>query len=109
MGPMTALGAALAIGAFLLAGAIWCQLLCMGLSLWVAAKLSFSEMHGVGQRSQIVPREIHLSVQLTAENSATRVKFRYEILSPMGAGMVRKLIAKNQEDFRAHVEVNKIR
>lgn len=182
MGPMTALGAALAVVAFLAAGTIWYMIFGMGLSFWVAlaaggftfkyfydldqksltnlinppdevwqvsypiawgcicdvlrrsgidtgtsgrsvwtimqeddsrgfiqAKLAFNEMQGVGQRSQIVPREIHLTVQLTAEGSATRVKFQYQILSPMGAGMVRKLIAKNQEDFRAHVEVNKIR
>lgn len=182
MGPMTALGAALAVVAFLAAGTIWYMIFGMGLSFWVAlaaggftfkyfydldqksltnlinppdevwqvsypiawgcicdvlrrsgidtgtsgrsvwtiiqeddsrgfiqAKLAFNEMQGVGQRSQIVPREIHLTVQLTAEDSATRVKFQYQILSPMGAGMVRKLIAKNQEDFRAHVEVNRIR
>ncbi|MBA4026682.1 MAG: hypothetical protein C0473_00420 [Cyanobacteria bacterium DS3.002] len=182
MGPKTALGAALAVVAFLLAGTAWYMIFGMGLSFWVAlaaggftfkyfydldqkglaqllsppvevwpvsypiawgcicdvlrrsgidtgtsgrsvwtimqeddsrgfiqAKLAFNEMQGVGQRSQIVPREIHLSVQLAAEGSATRVKFLYEILSPMGAGMVRKLIAKNQEDFRAHVEVNKIK
>ncbi len=182
MGPMTALGAALAVIAFLAAGTIWYMIFGMGLSFWVAlaaggftfkyfydldqksltslidppeqvwqvsypiawgcicdvlrrsgidtgtsgrsvwtivqeddsrgliqAKLAFSEMQGVGQRSQIVPREIHLNVQLTAAESATKVKFQYQILSPMGAGMVRKLIAKNQEDFRAHVEVNKIR
>lgn len=66
-------------------------------------------MQGIGQSSKIVPREIHLTVLLTAEGSATRAKFEYQILSPMGAGMVRKLIAKNQEDLKAYVEVNKIR
>jgi len=182
VGPTTALGALLAVLAFLLSGAIWYQLFGMDLSFWVAlaaggftfkyfydidkkslkqlldppdevwqvsypiawgcisdvlkrsgvetgtsgrsnwtivqeddsrgliqAKLVFNEMQGIGQSSKIVPREIHLTVQLIAEGTATRAKFEYQIMSPMGAGMVRKLIAKNQEDLRAYVEVNKIR
>jgi len=178
---MTALGALLAILAFLLAGSIWYALFGMDLSFWVGlaaggftfkyfydmdqkdlkklldppdevwpvsypiawgcisdvlkrsgvetgtsgrsiwtivqeddsrgliqAKLVFNEMQGIGQSSKIVPREIHLTIQLAAEGAATRAKFEYQILSPMGAGMVRKLIAKNQEDLKNYVEANKI-
>ena len=74
----------------------------------IQAKLSFNQMLGVGRTKEVVPREIHLHVQLAAEGAATRVKCVYQIFSPMGAGMVRSLVNKAQEDFKKHMEVNKI-
>lgn len=181
MGPMTALGAVLAVVAFLLAGSFWNYIFGMSLSLWVAlaaggftfkyfydkdmlslrnllepqeqvwpvpypvawgciidvlrrsgvetgvsgrsawrivqeddtrgyieAKLTFQQMLGVGQNSKIFAREIGLVAQLTAEETTTRVKLKYEIFSPSGAGMVRDLIQKNQNDFKSYVEVNRL-
>lgn len=75
---------------------------------FIQAKLAFNQMLGVGQTKQIVPREIHLNIKLTAEGTSTRVKCSYEVLSPMGAGMVKELVRKAQSDFRTYMEVNKI-
>jgi len=181
MGAMTALGAVLAVVAFLLAGSIWYYIFGMSLSFWVAlaaagftfkyfydkdmeslkklldppeqvwpvsypvawgciidvlkrsgvetgvsgrsswhivqeddtrgyieAKLTFQQMLGVGQNAKNFGREIGLVVQLTAQENTTRVKLQYQIFSPSGAGMVRNLIEKNQNDFKAYVEVNRL-
>jgi hypothetical protein len=75
----------------------------------IQAKLVFNQMLGVGQSARTFPREIHLSIQLTAEGESTKVKCDYEMLSPSGAGMVRELIAKNQYDLRAYMEGNRLR
>jgi len=74
----------------------------------IQAKLSFNQMLGVGRTKEVMAREIHLNVQLTAEGAATRVKCVYEVFSPMGAGMVKALVRKAQEDFKKHMEVNRI-
>lgn len=75
---------------------------------FIQAKLIFSQILGVGQTAKTFPREIHLTIQLTAEGESTRVKMEYQMLSPSGAGMVRELIAKNQNDFKAYMEANRI-
>lgn len=76
---------------------------------FIQAKLIFSQVLGVGQNARTFPREIHLTIQLTSEGETTRVKMEYQMLSPSGAGMVRELIAKNQYDFRAYMEANRLK
>lgn len=75
---------------------------------YIHAKLTFQQALGAGQNTRLFAREIDLVAQLTAGESTTRVKLTYDIFSPSGAGMVRDLIAKNQNDFKAYVEVNKL-
>lgn len=75
---------------------------------YIEAKLTFQQMLGVGQNSKAFGREIGLVAQLTAQENTTKVKLQYQIFSPAGAGMVRNLIEKNQNDFRAYVEVNRL-
>ena len=75
---------------------------------FIQAKLVFNQLLGAGEHKTTVPREIYLVVQLAAEQASTRLHFEYQMLSPSGAGVVRELIKKNQDDFRTYMESNRI-
>lgn len=75
---------------------------------FIQAKLVFNQLLGAGEHKSTVTREIHLVVQLAAEETTTRLHFEYQMLSPSGAGVARELIKKNQDDFRTYMESNRI-
>jgi len=73
----------------------------------IEARLDFQEMLGGGASARTFARTIILKVELTPEDSNTRVKMQYEVFSPNGAGTVRELIARTQTSLRNNMEQNK--
>lgn len=73
----------------------------------IQAQMDFQQALGSPSQSKIVNRLIVLSAQLYPEGDGTRVEIRYEILSPMGTGMVEEMIRKTQASLKHRVMIGK--
>ena len=74
----------------------------------IEATLNFQESLGAGRTAQVYARTIKIVAELTPEDgNSTKVKFEFEVFSPMGAGTVRGLIKRTLELFRGAVDKNK--
>lgn len=71
------------------------------------AQLDFKQALGSPADPKIFPRTIILDAQLTPEGEATRVEFKYHIMSPSGEGMVADCIKKTQASMTARVAMIK--
>jgi len=73
----------------------------------IEARLDFQEMLGAGPSARTFSRSIILIVELTPEGDSTKVKMKYDVFSPNGAGTVRQIIERTQTSLRNSMEQNK--
>lgn len=73
----------------------------------IQAQLSFQQALGSPTQPNIVARSIMLFALLYPEGDGTRVEIRYEILSPMGTGMVEQMIKTTQASLKHRVAIGK--
>lgn len=73
----------------------------------IQAQMSFQQALGSPTQPSIVSRSIMLSAQLYPEGDGTRVELRFEILSPMGTGMVEQMIKTTLASLKHRVAIGK--
>lgn len=73
----------------------------------ISAQLSFNQMLGSATSPQMVPRTVVCNVTLTPQGSSTKVDVTYQAISPMGAGVVKRIIDDTQKAFTASMNANR--
>lgn len=73
----------------------------------IQAQMTFQQALGSPSQPNIVVRSIMLTAQLYPEGDGTRVESKYEILSPMGTGMVEQMIRTTQASLKHRVMIER--